>query len=186
MSFVFAGLLPDDFPPTRGVSDAPWWREVPGATWRSPEGGASDLGDRLDHPVVHVSPNDAAAFAEWSGTRLPTEGEWVEAAGESLYPWGDELHPGGEHRCNIWQGEFPVRNACDDGWYGTCPVDEYEPNAAGLYNLSGNVWELTADGMLKGGSYLCHESYCAGYRSDARIPQEPDATAGNVGFRLTI
>lgn len=185
VSFVFAGLLPDDFPLTRGVEDAPWWREVPGASWRHPEGQGSEITERLDHPVVHLSIGDMRVFCEWAEARLPTEAEWSTVAGGAIYPWGDELHPGGEHRCNIWQGEFPVRNSCDDGWYGTCPVDAYEPNAAGCYNLAGNVWELTADSTLKGGSYLCHASYCAGYRNDATpMPQEADATAGNVGFRV--
>ena len=110
-SFVFAGLLPDDFEPTRGVADAPWWREVPGACWHQPEGPGSTLEGRQDHPVLHMSWHDAMAYCGWAGTCLPTEAQWEFAARGGLqgrrYPWGDDLVPDGEHRCNIWQGRFP-------------------------------------------------------------------------------
>ena len=208
-SFVFAGLLPDDFPPTRGAADAPWWRQVEDASWRHPEGPTSDIEDRLNHPVVHVSWNDARAYADWAGKTLPTEAQWERAARGGLesqpYPWGDELTPGSRHQMNVWQGVFPTENALEDGWYATCPVDAYEPNGLGLYNTTGNVWEWCADWfdvfhdpapsvnppgppdgdlkVLKGGSFLCHESYCLRYRTAARLALTPDSATSNTGFR---
>lgn len=193
-SFVFGGALPDDFPETRGVVGAPWWRQVEGASWRHPEGRRSDLDGRTDHPVVHVGADDAAAFAAWAGKRLPTEVEWEHAArGGSVttFPWGDELEPQGQHLANVWQGEFPARNTRADGWFTTCPVDAFPQNGYGLHNMIGNVWEWTADerepgsGMrvLKGGSYLCHASYCRRYRPAARSGAAAASSMGNTGFR---
>ncbi|MBS1678788.1 MAG: formylglycine-generating enzyme family protein [Actinobacteria bacterium] len=193
-SFVFGAFLPADFEPTRGIAAAPWWRQVFGADWRHPEGPASSVEDRLDHPVVHVSWNDAKAFAAWSGTRLPHEAEWEMAARGGLeqarFPWGDELEPGGRHAMNVWQGTFPSRNSGDDGWLGTAPVDAYEPNGHGMMNMSGNVWEWCADRFdrqaraIRGGSYLCHASYCNRYRVAARSFNTPDSSTGNMGFRV--
>jgi len=209
-SFVFAGLLPDDFPPTRGVVGAPWWREVPGACWRRPEGGSSTLDAKADHPVVHVSWEDALAYCHWSGLRLPTEAEWEHAARGGLegmrFPWGNMLRPGGEHRMNVWQGRFPTQNTLADGYLGTAPVGAFPPNAFGMRNMTGNVWEWTADWFsatwhrdgprenptgpasgdrraLRGGSYLCHSSYCYRYRVSARMANTPDSCSGNIGFR---
>jgi formylglycine-generating enzyme len=198
-SFVFAGLLPDDFPPTRGIAAAPWWREVPGATWSTPEGAGSSAADREDHPVVHVSFHDAQAFAAWCGGRLPAEAEWEYAARggtTTTFPWGSELEPGGVHMANVWQGSFPDANSCDDGYYGTCPVDAFPPNGFGLFNMIGNVWEWTTDLFdrtgsaagdgsltLKGGSFLCHASYCHRYRPAARSGAAANSSASNVGFR---
>ena len=195
-SFVFGGLLPDDFEPTRGAAAAPWWRQVEGASWRQPEGPQSDLVGRLDHPVVHVSWNDAMAYCAWAAKRVPTEAEWEYAARGGLegrvFPWGDELEPGGEHRMNVWQGSFPSGNTCDDGWFGTAPVDSFQPNAYGLHNVTGNVWEwcrnrfsrdVLTHRVARGGSYLCHASYCRRYRVAARNALTPDSTSGNTGFR---
>jgi len=209
-SFVFGGLLPDDFEPTRGVAHAPWWRQVEGADWRRPEGPQCTLEDRGDHPVVHVSWNDAVAYCAWARARLPTEAEWEYAARGGLegkaFPWGDELEPDGEHRMNVWQGQFPSTNTLADGYYGTAPASAFEPNGYGLKNMTGNVWEWVADRfdpvyrqnevaadpkgppigthrVQKGGSYLCHASYCRRYRVAARQANTPDGSAGNLGFR---
>ena len=209
-SFVFGGSLPDEFPPTRAVAAAPWWRQVYEADWRHPEGPRSDVDGRADHPVVHVSFNDAIGYCAWAGERLPTEAEWEFAARggrlEGVFPWGDELEPDGGHRMNVWQGRFPTENTVADGYYGTCPVDAFPPNGYGLYNMTGNVWEWTADWfhltfrtddrridpagppagtqrVQKGGSHLCHESYCRRYRIAARQGNEPNSSTGNLGFR---
>lgn len=211
-SFVFAGLLPDDFPPTRGVAAAPWWREVPRADWRHPEGASSTTCDRQDHPVVHVSYRDVLAYCSWASCRLPTEAEWEFAARGGLeqmpFPWGADREPGGHHRMNVWQGSFPDHNTGDDGYLGTAPVQSFEPNGFGLFNMTGNVWEWVGDWwttawsteqltnpsgpssgdrrVLRGGSYLCHESYCRRYRVSARMGSTPESTSANVGFRTAI
>jgi formylglycine-generating enzyme required for sulfatase activity len=195
------------------VPDAPWWLAVEGASWRHPDGPGSDIARKPNHPAVHVSWNDAAAYAAWAGKRLPTEAEWEKAARGGLvqarFPWGDEFTPRGRHRCNTWQGEFPVHDTGEDGYVGTAPVDAFRPNGYGLYNTSGNVWEWCADWfspdwhvaahaatrqdprgpevgdfkVIRGGSYLCHVSYCNRYRVAARTRTTPDSSTGHTGFR---
>jgi formylglycine-generating enzyme required for sulfatase activity len=126
-----------------------WWRFVPGATWRHPEGPGSTIADRMDHPVVHVAYDDALAYAGWVGRRLPTEAEWERAArgGEEgrTFVWGDEEHPGGAHMANVHQGDFPHHNSAADGYVATAPVAAFPANEFGLYGMSGNVWEWTTD-----------------------------------------
>jgi sulfatase modifying factor 1 len=188
----------------------PWWCAIEGVSWRHPEGPDSSVRRRGHHPVVHVSYNDAVAYCEWDGCRLPTEAEWEYAARGGLdqarYPWGDEPPDAGDTwRCNIFQGEFPDRDTGEDGYRGTAPVDAYAANAYGLHNMVGNVWEWMADRfsarhsrrarrdptgpavgsdrVTRGGSYLCHDSYCNRYRTSARMALAPDSSAGNVGFR---
>jgi formylglycine-generating enzyme required for sulfatase activity len=209
-SFVFGGLLPDDFPDTRAVVGSPWWRQVYGADWRHPHGPQSNLLGCLDHPVVHVSWADAQAYCAWTGTRLPTEAEWecaARAGSTGPFPWGEALEPGGEQRMNVFQGSFPNHNECADGFSGTAPVHAFAANAFGLHNVTGNVWEWCQDWydqdyyarspqanpvgpsegtnrVMRGGSYLCHHSYCRRYRVSARQGAEPGSSAGNVGFRV--
>lgn len=210
-SFVFDRLLP-----ARLVADArrwaaaPWWVAVAGADWAHPQGPGSGIEDIQDHPVVHVDHADAEAFCHWAGGRLPSEAEWECAARGGLdqarYPWGDELTPDGQHRCNIWQGSFPSINTAEDGYVGTSPVSAYPPNGYGLYDMAGNVWEWCADWwqtpriahqsvkpgspepggtrVTRGGSYLCHASYCNRYRVAARTSSDPYSSAGNLGFRM--
>ena len=192
------------------VAGHEWWCKVPGADWRHPEGPDSGIGGRPDHPVGHVSHSDALAFCRWAGKRLPTEAEWEFAARggleQRIYPWGDELEPGGRHLCNIWQGRFPSHDTGEDGYRGPCPVDAFPPNGFGVYSITGNVWEWCADWfdpvyhvtatttnpvgppsgaarVMRGGSFLCHDSYCNRYRVAARTSNSPDSSTSNLGFR---
>ena len=215
-SFVFNQFVTEEVAATvdQAVAKVPWWWKVDGTWWREPEGPGSWIEDRDDHPVVHVSWNDATAYAEWAGGRLPTEAEWEFAARggleQALFPWGDELTPGGRHMCNIWQGDFPNVNTVEDGHTSARGrYRPFEPNGYGLHNVSGNVWEWCSDWfsrrhhvggprvdpkgpasgeskIAKGGSYLCHESYCNRYRPAARTASTPDSSAGHMGFRLAM
>jgi sulfatase modifying factor 1 len=210
-SFVFFAFLTKDAPQTQGIPAAPWWRQVHGACWSAPEGPGSSVDGRPDHPVVHVSYRDALDYCTWAGARLPTEAEWEFAARGGLiqarFPWGNELNPDGRHMCNVWQGQFPHINSGDDGYLGTAPVGAFPPNGLGLYNMAGNSWEWCADWfdrsfharagtvnpkgpptgharVMRGGSYLCHDSYCFRYRTSARSSAPEDSGTGHVGFRI--
>jgi formylglycine-generating enzyme len=193
-----------------------WWAYVPGANWRHPEGPGSSIDDRADHPVVHVSFEDVAAFAAWAGKQLPTEAEWEFAARGGLedatYAWGEEFAPGGQAMANIWQGRFPWENLREDGYEGTSPVGAFPANGYGLCDMIGNVWEWTASvyglpgaaaekqsccqqkqgsahaasRVVKGGSHLCAPNYCLRYRPAARQSQPLDTSTTHIGFRCVV
>ena len=211
-SFVFNQNISDQVGPTMGVQEAVWWRRVDGACWNLINGPGSE--DDLDptHPVVHVSWHDARMFAKWAGGRLPTEAEWEHAArgglGDVPFPWGGRLPDDDSFMpCNIWQGTFPSLNTQADGYATTAPSQSFEPNGYGLFNMCGNVWEWAHDPykirslskkarnhaaamkgrkVLKGGSYMCHQSYCFRYRIPARVGNTPDTTTAHQGFRLAF
>ncbi|CAH1105045.1 unnamed protein product [Psylliodes chrysocephalus] len=197
-SFLFEMCLPkEDRKKYQDIraAQAPWWVKMKGVSWKHPEGPDSTIEDLMNHPVIHVSWNDAVKYCEHEGKRLPTEAEWEMAcrAGlkQKLYPWGNKLTPKGQHWANIWQGEFPDTNTGEDGFIFTSPIDSFPPNKFGLHNMAGNVWEWTQDNwqndpdtkVKKGGSFLCHESYCWRYRCAARSSNTKDSSASNLGFR---
>lgn len=210
-SFVFWAQVPRSIGATDALLDAEWWRRVDGANWRDINGpGTHDAAWHPDHPVVHVSWNDARAYAAWVGGRLPSEAEWEHAArgglGDVPFPWGEAV-PDDTHNlpCNIWQGRFPDLNTGADGHITTAPARSFKTNGYGLYNLVGNTWEWTSEAyrvkslkksvkarlagmkgykLSKGGSFLCHRSYCFRYRIAARSGTSADSTTTHHGFRV--
>ncbi|MEM9223026.1 MAG: SUMF1/EgtB/PvdO family nonheme iron enzyme [Pseudomonadota bacterium] len=202
-SFVFHNQISPDADDHGAIYGTEWWHRVGGACWSNVGGSRSATVIDPAHPVVHVSWNDAAAYSNWVGGRLPTEVEWECAArsgtSDTRYPWGDEDPPeGGGSFCNIWHGEFPVWSGPSSETVGTRPARSSEPNASGIFNMCGNVWEWTADHysnrmgqdmtrrILKGGSFLCHWSYCFRYRIAARIGSPALSTTSHQGFRIAF
>ena len=190
-----------------------WWRLEKNTNWRSPFGKDSNINNKGNHPVVHISWDDAIAYCKWAGKRLPTEAEFEYASRgglkNNIYSWGNEPINQGKLKANTWEGKFPSNNKMKDKFYYTAPVKSFEPNGFGFYDLGGNVWEWCSDWfspsfhqleristrinpkgpdngstkVMKGGSYLCHESYCNRYRVAARSQNTPDSSTGNLGFR---
>ncbi|MCY3001545.1 MAG: formylglycine-generating enzyme family protein [Planctomycetota bacterium] len=200
-----------------------WWKWMPGASWRKPDGEHALTSEHDNHPVVQVSWDDAQAYAKWAKRRLPTEAEWERAARGGVerqrYVWGTERNPQGKELANIWQGRFPEKNTVADGFEGTAPIGSFPANGFGLSDMAGNVWEWTADwyrpdaysktpadaldpkgptdsfdpqepGVAKrvtrGGSFLCSDNYCIGYRPSARMKSSPDTGLFHTGFRCAL
>lgn len=211
-SFVFYLQIPPEprMQVRQALKDTPWWLPVADASWQRPEGPGSHIYERLDHPAVHVSWNDAQAYCTWTGARLPTEAEWECAArggsDGARFPWGDDLMRNNVPRCRVWRGSFP--HAPETDWRPEpIAAADGEPNAFGLINVCGNVWEWCADWFspsyqvettpenprftqptgrrsMRGGSFLCHDSYCNRYRIAARSSNTPGSSSSNLGFRI--
>lgn len=214
-SYVFHYFVDKENSQYEVIAGLDWWYVVKGANWKHPEGPNSNIKDRMNHPVVHISRNDALEYCKHTGKRLPTEIEWEIAAkgntNNESYPWGDEFLINGQYNANIWQGNFPHENSADDGFTNTAPANYFTPNDYGLYQMIGNVWEwcLNPQGInlsefkvnntnyyienyskkdndnyaLKGGSFLCNDSYCNRYRISARNGNSASSTSNNMGFR---
>lgn len=198
-----------------------WWEWKIGANWKHPQGPESSIEGKGNFPVVHITFDDAVAYCQWAGKRLPTEAEWEYAARagreNKIYFWGDQASKLPE-KANTWNGEFPNINDLSDNFEGAAPVRSFPPNDFGLYDMTGNVWEFTADWynvnyyrkiekkglqrnpvgaerafnpnnpnvpekVIKGGSFLCHESYCASFRISARMSTSTDSSHEHIGFR---
>lgn len=217
-SYVFSGLLHETMTGTATPAPTtPWWLSVEGADWKHPFGPQSNVDEILDHPVVHVTLNDARAYCLWATVRLPSEAEWEYAArGTSTglqYPWGNQLVDSRGFHANTWQGDFPHENTKEDGFLGTAPVNYFEPNSNGLYQMIGNVWEwcsnkaaiplinfnqdsgadlwkalnsklVSQETAIRGGSFLCHHCYCNRYRIAARNGETSNSSSSNLGFRV--
>ena len=219
-SLVF---VPSDKPVSL-IDVSQWWQWRQGANWRQPEGPGSSIVGKDNHPVVHVSWFDAVAYCDWVGKRLPTEAEWEYASRggltDAVYAWGNEDLRSGKPKANTWEGAFPYRNDKSDGYYFTAPVQSYQANNYGLYDIAGNVWEWCADlyhedyyktlagktthnpqgpktsydsnepyalkRVSRGGSFLCHDSYCSGYRNSMRMKTTPDTGSMHTGFRAVV
>ena len=211
-SFVFHLHLTDSHKWPVSPPGLPWWRKVNGAYWGAPQGPGSTWQDGTDHPATHITWSDVLAYCTWAGLRLPWEAEWERAARGGLarmkFPWGNTMTPGGKHQMNTWQGAFPNENTSEDGFIGTAPVDSFKPNGFGLFNMTGNVWEWVQDyfgpisatskrpvsnprgpetgdwRIQRGGSHLCHISYCDRYHVHSRSSNDPDSSTSNCGFRV--
>lgn len=175
-----------------------WWQFVEGANWKHPQGPNSSIEGKENFPVVHISWYDAVAYANYCGKRLPTEAEWEFAARgglkNNIYPWGNERVETGQPKCNSWNGDFPFYNDKKDGFELAAPVKSYPSNNFGLYDMAGNVWEWCADEykingqlsgekIIRGGSFLCNDSYCSGFRVSAKMATSPETSLEHTGFR---
>ena len=210
---------------TENLSDfTQWWKLKRNANWRQPFGENSSIDGKGNHPVVHISWDDAQAYCEWAGKRLPTEAEFEYASRggveNTLYSWGNEPVDLGNLKANVWEGKFPNNNKIKDEYYYTAPVKSFKPNKYGLYDIAGNVWEWCFDWyhynyykmvenqvsdnpqgptnsfdpmepyspkkVIRGGSFLCNDSYCSGFRNSMRMKSTADSSSLHTGFRTVM